>query len=402
VTLSLAGWLALLPWIGLVLALPLFLRRRPRLSTFAPPLPDDAPLVSVIVPARNEAVNISICVASLLNSLYPKFEVIVVDDDSVDGTSDIVRILVEHSADRLQLVDGTPLPEGWLGKPWACWQGVQRARGELLLFTDADTRHDEMLLGHAVGALQAHRADLVSVLPRQLMGGFWERLVLPQIFALIQMRFYNLDHVNRTRRPLDVIANGQFLLIRRDAYDAIGGHEALRLESVEDQRMAQRVVEAGRRLCVAHAADLMETRMYRSLAGIIEGWSKNLATGARQSVPAVLGPLVPWLIMVFVLVAWVAPAAVLVASLFAPIAGGLQSWSLAATMLSLLFWLVMLLQMRAPPLYAAAYPIGALVTAVLFARSALRGSRLEWKGRRYDLSDAAVATVVPGRDAHGP
>ncbi|MGH7448350.1 MAG: glycosyltransferase, partial [Longimicrobiales bacterium] len=249
-----------LPWVVLLLIMPLMLLRRPRLSSFAPPPPADAPLVSIIVPARNEAVNISVCLASLLNSVYPTFEIIVVDDDSSDGTGDIVRILADHAEGRVQVVDGEALPAGWLGKPWACWQGYRRAKGQLLLFTDADTRHEEMLLGRAVGGLLTRDAAMVSVMPRQAMIGLWERLILPHFFAMISLRYMHLERVNRTRSPRDVIANGQFILIRRDAYEAIGGHEAMWNELVEDQRIAQSLVAAGRRILIAHAEDLMETR----------------------------------------------------------------------------------------------------------------------------------------------
>src|SRR5690606_41890327 len=132
-------------------------------------------------------------------------------------------ILADHSDGRVRLIEGEPLPAGWLGKPWACWQGYRHAKGDLLLFTDADTRHEDMLLGRAVGALEQRGADMVSVMPRQMMIGFWERLILPHIFGLISLRYMHLERVNRTRQPRDAIANGQFILIRRQAYDAVGG-----------------------------------------------------------------------------------------------------------------------------------------------------------------------------------
>jgi chlorobactene glucosyltransferase len=373
------------PWLLLALMLPLRLMRRTRISAFAPPPRDDAPMVSVIVPARNEAVNISVCVASLLNSVYPNFEIIVVDDGSVDGTGDIVQILVEHSGGRLRLIDGEPLPEGWLGKPWACWQGAGAARGELLLFTDADTRHEDALLGHAVGALRQRKADMVSLLPRQLMLSFWERLVLPHIFAILFMRFHDLEKVNRTRNPRDVIANGQFILIDREAYRAVGGHRELRGEVVEDLRLAQRLVEKGRRIFVAHSETLMETRMYRSLSGIIEGWSKNLALGSRSAAPLWVAPAVPWLIVLFVVGAWILPPAAFVYALFTQFGGALYGWALTATVFSLCFWLLMHAVMRVPLHYAISFPVGAVIAAYLFVRSALRGSRVEWKGREYDI-----------------
>jgi chlorobactene glucosyltransferase len=389
--------LSLVPWLVLLLAVPVLLTRRTRISAHAPPAPGEALLVSVIVPARNESVNISVCVASLLNSVYPRLEIIVVDDGSVDGTGDIVRILAEHSGGRVRLVDGEPLPDGWLGKPWACWQGYREARGELLLFTDADTRHDDVLLGHAVGALQRRAVDLVSVMPRQLMGSFWERLILPHIFTVLSMRYHDMDRINRTRKSEDVIANGQFMLFRREAYEAIGGHEALRAEVVEDQQLAQRVVATGGRIFIAHAHDLMDTRMYRSLGGIVEGWTKNLALGSRRAAPGWIAPAVPWLIVLFLAVAWVLPAGVLVASLFLPLAGKLVGWAVAATALGLLFWLVVHIWMRVPPFYAFGFPIGAGITALLFVRSALRGQRVEWKGRRYTGGAEVAPGSSPGR-----
>ena len=387
--------LASLPWIAMLLIMPLMLLRRPRLSSFPPPAPGEAPLVSIIVPARNEAVNISICLASLLNTVYPNYEIIVVDDDSTDGTGDIVRILADHADGKVQLVDGQPLPDGWLGKPWACWQGYRRARGDLLLFTDADTRHEERLLGHAVGALTSRRADMTSVMPRQLMIGLWERLILPHIFALISLRFINLERVNRTHRPRDVIANGQFMLIRREAYDAIGGHDALRADIVEDQRIAQRLVGAGRRILIAHAEDLMETRMYRSLRGIIEGWTKNLAVASRRASPAWAAPVVPWLIALFLIGMWVVPPAILLTVLMTPLGGWVQGWSVAVTAASLLFWVLAHAVQRVPLPYALTYPLGALAAAGLVVRSVVKGPRVAWKGREYRVEEGPRSVERP-------
>jgi chlorobactene glucosyltransferase len=385
--------LMVLPWLVLLVAVPFVMwLGGPRVRVFGPPAADEAPLVSIIVPARNEAKNISMCVASLMNSVYPRREIIVVDDDSVDGTGDILHILEEHSSGGLRIVAGEPLPAGWLGKPWACWQGYQKAQGELLLFTDADTRHDDTLLGHAVGALGRRQVDMVSVLPRQLLVGFWERLIMPQIFGLIMLRYADLRRVNRARVARDVIANGQFLLIRREAYEAIGGHEALRAEVVEDQAMAQRLVESGRRLVVAHADDLMETRMYRSLREIIDGWSKNLATGMRRAAPGWMAPAMPWIAAAVIALLWVLPAGVLAASYVINIVPQLEAWSLLVWELSLLFWLAILIRLRVPPLFVLGYPLAASSAVALVIRSGRRGPRVEWKGRAYRLDSAELST----------
>ena len=373
----------LLPWLAALAILPLAFRRKPRLSREPVAGGDETPFVSIIVPARDEAQELGACVATLLRSSYPKFEVIIVDDRSRDGTREIALAMADRSDGKVQLVHGEPLPDGWFGKPWACWQGFRQSRGELLLFTDADTRHEPTLLAHAVGALRARGASLVSCLPRQLMQSFWERVILPHVFLVISWRYANTMRVNREKNPRDVVANGQFMLFRRDAYVEIGGHEAVRADVVEDLMLAQRITASGRRLVLAHADDLMATRMYRSLGDIVEGWSKNVAIGARRTVSAWLRPFVPWLLSALIVSLWVAPpVALVVFGLGGPAAA--FRWSLLVVALSVLHWAIVLGRMRVPLGYVASYPLGALAAAAIIARSAWRGDRVvEWKGRAY-------------------
>lgn len=373
----------LAPWALLVLGLPWIFRRRPRLADFSPPSAARAPRVSVIVPARNEAHNIAGCVRSLRGSSYPDLEIIVVDDRSEDGTGDIARAMVEQRIEGLTAVEGRPLPPGWLGKPWACWQGYLEADGELLLFADADTRHEPGLLGHAVGALLARDADLVTVLPRQVLASFWERVIMPHFLVMILLRYGNAERISRARDPLDAIANGQFILVRRSAYEAVGGHEAIRGEVVEDQKLAQRFVEAGRRILMTHAEDLMSVRMYRSLREIVEGWTKNVATGGRQAVAPWLRPALPWLTAAWLVVIWIVPPVVFVGSVLGAWGGPASSWSAGATGLSLLFWLIANLLIGVSPGHTLLYPLGAAMAAAIFVRSAVRGERVAWKGRVY-------------------
>jgi len=380
------GGIALLvaaPWIIAAALIPLMLLARSRVRRFPPPDPDSAPLVSIVVPARNEADNISACLATLLASEYPRFELVVVDDQSSDGTAEIVRLIAERSDGRLHLVNGEPPPTGWIGKAWACWQGYRRAQGELLLFVDADTRHEDALLGHAVGALRQEAASLVSVLPRQRMQTFWERVVLPQLFTGIALRYHDVSRINRAQRPYSVIANGQFMLFTREAYEGLGGHEAVRAEVVEDMALAQAVVSNGGRLLLSHADDLMETRMYRSLRGIVEGWTKNLARGSRMAVPPLLAPVIPWVAAIATLAVWVLPPVVLAVSLFVQLGPGVQTWAALTTAASAVCWIAVNAVMRIPPQHGLVYPLGAVIVALLFVRSALRGERVEWRGRRY-------------------
>ncbi|MEJ2184708.1 MAG: glycosyltransferase [Gemmatimonadota bacterium] len=376
--------IALLPWAVLLLVvLPMGFWRRPRLVDGSADSPPDAPLVSVIVPARDEAENISGCLGSLLQSGWPDYEIIVLDDRSRDGTREIAEALAEQTGGRVRVVAGKPLPDGWIGKPWACWQGYQAARGDLLLFTDADTRHGPELLTRAVRALRDRDADMLSVLPRQIMVGFWERFILPHVWFVITSRYPLMTRVNRTANPRTAMANGQFILVRRDAYDAIGGHAAVRHEVVEDVRLAQRMVAAGRSLFLTHGEEFISTRMYASLAGIIEGWSKNVARGASLGAWPPVRAIAPWVAAALPLVAWVLPPALLAASLAGVGGDALQLWASAATAASLFFWVVADLHHRIPVAYALTFPFGALATALVFVRSAIRGDRIRWKGRSY-------------------
>jgi chlorobactene glucosyltransferase len=349
-----------------------------------PSLEDVAPVtgepVSIIVPARNEAATIQTVVRSILGSTCRSIEVLVVDDQSTDATVALVRTL-EAEDSRVRLVRGAELPAGWYGKPWACLQGYQSARSNILLFTDADTRHTPELLARAVGVLAGRPRDLVTVAPHQRCETFWERLVMPQIWLLLGLR-YHPSRVNQARRERDVIANGQFILVTREAYEAVGTHAAVRHEVAEDLALAQAFFRAGRRIHFAFAHRLMETRMYSSLAQLIEGWSKNVYLGGRRSFPdePLLRSLVP-LILAIALLFWLVPPFTLALTQGA---GGVGRAALGATSLSTLFWMLISYGMRIPILYGLGYPLGALVALYIAARSTWRGSdRVEWRGRVY-------------------
>jgi len=372
-----------------VLAFILFVARLPRelLSPSGARAPE--PLVSVIVPARNEAVNIETCVRSLTASSHPAFEVLVVDDRSEDGTAEIVRSIAAGNARQLRLVKGAELPSGWLGKPWACHQGAVAAEGELLLFTDADTRHAPDLLARAVAGLREEGAGLMTLVGKQLMESFWERLVQPQIFMLMLFRFPRFELTAKSRNWREAIANGQYMLFTRIAYDAIGGHEAVKGEVVEDLVLAQRVKRAGLRLSIRGALEGLATRMYRSLGQLVEGWSKNIVLGGLRSLPPWLRPVMPPLSLAFGVGLWIAPPLALLASLAGAGGASLLLWSGTVSALSAVTWALFTRHMGAPAAYGLLYPLGAAVGAHIFTRAWMRGRRIEWKGRRYTLPRAS-------------
>ena len=367
-----------LPWLLPFLSLPRLARRTPSLINARP---ESGRLVSVVIPARNESSTIRTVLGSILATAYHPIEVLVVDDRSTDDTGAIVETFGDP---RLRLIRGEELPEGWYGKPWACYQGYRAARGEILLFTDADTRHAPGLLGRAVGSLIDERAGLVTVAPLQRCVTFWERVVMPQIWFLLALR-YPPGAVNRARRERDVIANGQFILTTRQAYEAAGTHAAVRHEVAEDLALAQAFLRQGLKLHFAFAERLMETRMYLGLSHLVEGWSKNIYLGGRRSFPhePVLRALVPVMLIVAML-AWLLPPAVLLASVVDPGQAAFTPAALLATALSAAFWMLISHGMQIPAWYGLAYPVGAVMALYIILRSTWRGGRrVEWRGRIY-------------------
>ncbi len=377
---------AFAPWIALAVYV-LIKVRLPRPLPGALPVVDAtdraAPLVSVIVPARNEERSIRSCVESICASDYPDFEVIVVDDRSDDATLELARAIPPNHARKVVAVEGHPLPGGWMGKPWACAQGVKVAQGDLLLFTDADTVHAPELLGRAVAGMAEDEGDALTLLGRQIMETFWERLVQTHVMAAMIFRFPNPGKPLPPERFRNAIANGQFILFDRSVYEEIGGHEAVKGEVVEDQRLAQILCKSGKRLTVRAAETAFATRMYRSLDELIEGWSKNLSLAARQAVPRWAVPTVmPAWIGISVLI-WIVPPMVLLLSLSGVGPGGWGIWSGWITGLSVLAWSLVSWRLRAPFWTGAFYPLAAGMVNYIFLRSWMRGGHVEWKGREY-------------------
>lgn len=398
--------LALLPWLALVAYAAVRVRLPRPLPASPCPRPGAGRSVSIVVPARNEVGNIERCVRSLAASNYPDFEVLVVDDQSDDGTAGAAGAVEAHRARRIRVLTGAPLPEGWFGKPWACLQGARVAEGDLLLFTDADTVHAPELLGRAVAALEEDEADALSLAGRQLMETFWERLLQPQFFALLALRYPDRREPLPRRRWLGAIANGQYILVERGVYEALGGHRVVAGEVVEDLRLAQELVRAGRRLTLRSAEDALATRMYRSLSEVVEGWGKNLYAASQQAVPGWLRPWIAGLSLTAGGVLWLLPPLVVLAAALSswsgvPVPNLVVVWSLAASAVSVLFWMAASARLGVPAAYGVLYPLSASVAGYIFTRSWIRGSRVRWKGRQYRVAPTS-APSGPSAPGGGP
>ena len=231
------------------------------------------PLVSVLVPARNEEMNIKNCVTSLLRSDYPRLEIIVLDDNSTDGTYGILRELSEHH-ENLRVIRGKKLPPGWNGKNWACHQLSQAARGEWFLFTDADTVHKPNSVSTALGVAQKRKSVFVTCIPRFITKTWSEKLYFPVIhFVFVALFPFKLINYSKDSRLSFAI--GPFLFINRDFYFSWGGYEAIKLEVVDDIAMAKKVKENRGKISVLDGTKILDVRFYTCFKEVWNGFSKN-------------------------------------------------------------------------------------------------------------------------------
>lgn len=253
-----------------------------------------AECVSAIVPARNEERTIAQAVISLAEQPEIR-EVIVVNDQSSDGTGEILRRLAAKLP-KLRVLEAEALPAGWVGKNHAAWLGAQSATCDWLLFTDADAVHLPGSTARALADGKFFEADLVSYSPAQEMRTWWERAMIPFVFCRLS-QLYSYRAINDPDSPA-AAANGQYLLIRRNAYEQIGGHAAVRDEVLEDVALARLAKSAGFRLHFAPGDQICRVRMYSSFGAMWEGWSKNLfplVTWPGQRVTRELLSVIPWI-----------------------------------------------------------------------------------------------------------
>jgi chlorobactene glucosyltransferase len=357
--------------------LDVILRSRASIETRNPRA--DLPSLSIIVPARNEERQIERCVHSLLESRHPDFEVVVVDDQSIDATRKILEAIVPAEP-RLTVVRGAALPDGWVGKSWALTQGARVARGAWLLFTDADTVHEPLAAASAQRWAIDRGYGVVSLLPDQETIGIAERVFLPTILFVILLGIGALDDINDPRKREIAIFNGQYVLASREAYEAVGGHAAVCGEIAEDLELARLFKRDGRfRTFLGGSNALVHTRMYRSFGEIWHGFVKNFGIAARghgvtaaagAALLACVSPISP--ILLITLVArgeWFAAA--LLGSAVAAVLG-IAEYGMRA--------------MRFRAGAGLALPLGLALTLAIFATSLVLiagGRGVTWRGRRY-------------------
>lgn len=346
-----------------------------RLGTYAPPA--HWPRVSVLVPARNEEHNIGSCARSLLAQDYPDFQVLILDDDSTDGTAHVLVELAKEDS-RLHVLRGEPLPPGWLGKHWACHQLAQAADGDLLLFTDADTSHHPDTLRVAVAALLGEQADLLTAFVREEVVSWAEKLIVPALsWSLFSFLPFALAH--RLRWPALSATNGQFMLFRRQAYMDVGGHARVRMHVVDDFALGRNIIAHGGRWRMVDALAHVRCRMYHNFGRIFEGLSKNLFPAFGYNVPVFLFVWL-WIGTVF----WEPLIVMLLSMLGAPISDMSQRLAGVAVGCSLLLWGLSHWRLRFPVYLTFLYPLSVLLMVVIALCSMVLTllGKTTWKGRK--------------------
>jgi chlorobactene glucosyltransferase len=343
----------------------------------------DAPLVSILVPARNEEHRVlESCIRSILAQDYGQFEVIAVNDRSTDATKTILETLAKTD-ERLRVIEGTKLPPGWLGKPYAMQQAVSHARGEWILATDADMIFETSALRTAMDRVLKAQADALTLVPRFEAGSFWERVMIPT-WAWVFLMFalcYRIDDPKTDR----AVGIGGFFLLRQTVLDRVGGYRALKDEVMEDARLAERIKRSGARLLIDQAPALIRTRMYKTFGEMWECSTKNWFSGVNFSFPFALFcvvsmysiAVVPPLIALLSFIGFALGVSANVSSIFVPAA---LSW--------LLQMVVMAVASRLSDVssaYALTAPLGLGVMYAMLFDSSFRitiGTGVTWKGRR--------------------
>jgi GT2 family glycosyltransferase len=345
------------------------------------------PEVSVIVPARDEEACLADCLRGLIGQEGPSYEVIVVDDHSTDATRRIAESFP------VRVISADPLPRGWSGKCNAAWSGAKAAKGKWLLFTDADTKHSSGSISAGLAEAAGFTAALLSYSPKQEVHSFAERALMPVIFA----------ELAATYRPQDVCdpnsavaaSNGQYLLIRRDVYDAVGGHAAVATAILEDVELAKRVKQAGGQLRF-RVSDIVRTRMYRSFSQMWEGWTKNLALLFPHPRRLAFERLAEFLLILsgFVLAPWqFADGKKIEAASEAIVTIVLAGFLLRRIRRAHFDWLSNALAVFGLPMFAI----------LLFASDiAHKRGRVKWKGREYAGRGGSRDTAVPNNSEKRP
>lgn len=346
----------------------------------------ELPLISVIVPARNEEANIANCLDSLIMQDYANYEIIIVDDNSTDRTYEIAMEYA-NKFPNIEVLKCPEKPEGWLGKSYALHYGVQKAKGAYFSFIDADVTISKSLISKAFWFLNEHNASMISLLPTLVNKTFWECTVQPVMAYMIVLTYpHNLVNNPKSSR---VVANGQFILFERNAYYNIGGHEAIKSEIVEDVELARLVKKNNLRYYIVIALYDMKTHMYHSLKDIWRGWGKSIYPYIKSS------PIKLWLGLLLLFIVFFLPFISIIPISYkfgTATSTALSYWSnifylnLSSIIIIIINSAFVRRSMNQNPIYAILFPLAFAVLFTLFIKitfNYIKKTGVIWKDRKY-------------------
>ena len=342
-------------------------------------IPEPAPLISILIPARDEEENIATCLESLKKQDYPNFEVLVLNDNSSDNTASIVSKIAAEDG-RIRLFHGEPLPEGWAGKPFACYQLAKQAKGSWLLFVDADTIHAPNMLRSVIAQALELKPSLLSGFPRQLTASIPQKIAVPVIYFII-LALFPMWWLHRSKKPKPSMAIGQFLLFPREEYWKIGGHEAVKSKILEDIWLGVEINRHGGRHLAVDLSSLVSCNMYKTLGSMWQGLTRCVYSVAEISIVALIGLLIVGYLF------FLAPFYWLWNELFivdASLALRAVVMSQVAIILSMR-WLVDNL-FKASVISTPLHPVGLFFIILVCIRAIVkqvRGASVYWKNRLY-------------------
>ncbi|MDR8391820.1 glycosyltransferase family 2 protein [Aliifodinibius sp. S!AR15-10] len=350
---------------------------------------DDSPKVSICVPARNEEQNIERSIRSALNQKYEKVEVLVLDDHSTDDTGEILASLKQDQSisDRLVLLRGKPKPDDWLGKPWACQQLGEAADGDIIIFADADTWFDSDTAGRVVRTMGRDVLDMLTVWPRQVLGTFWEKMLIPLVYYAL-LSLLPVHYVFRSPRwmppflwdkfsPLFAAACGQFIAFKRAAYQEVGGHQSVKQKVVDDVELAKKIKLKSYSMRMYYGSQAISCRMYRSNSEIWQGFRKNFLAGFGNNL------FLFGLMGLIHLIVYIIPPVLFIGALFSA-ATGILAWSASAIFLAFSHRFLMARWFAWSYWYGFLHPFSVLwfqVLGITAVKDYLTKTKTEWKGR---------------------
>ena len=323
----------------------------------------DFPFISICIPARNEELNIEKCVHSLAKQDYPNYEILILNDCSTDHTAEILKKLEMKYPSKIKIFDGSPKPDNWLGKPWACYQLSQKVTGSFLIFADADTWFEPQVLNHIIHRFRQYDLDFITVWPQQIIKTFWEQVLIPMLYYAL-LGFLITDYVTELPKwipkflhphiaPIFTAANGQFIALKREAYQKTGGHAAVKNEVVEDMALSKLARISGLKMRMFHGVNQVFCRMYRNHRDIYEGFRKNFLHGFNKNVFLFL------LAALFHLLIYLFPVYTLLTGLLIP-GKSLILLSILALILPVMHRFILSFWFRWKPVYSFAHIPGVL------------------------------------------